>query len=420
MSLPHKLPGASLKHIPPLDGIRALAVLMVLLVHCVQFNPETKFDHYLLRVCSSTWIGVDLFFVLSGYLITLILLRTKESPTYFISFYARRALRIFPLYFLFVAFAIYIVPMVSTLRHVEPATVYHKQWWYWLYFSNFLAAKEGAFRHAFLSPTWTLAIEEQFYLVWPFVVCLCSLRWLTIISAGLVCLAPILRWILFDLGISGQAIHTMTFTRFDAIAMGSVIACYSIRGAISDIALRRARLLMFVLGAIHLYCVRLGLVHKTQPFMIQYGYTIVTLLFGLLILTVVNLRDSSVWYKALTSPLLVRLGGYSYAVYLFNRPLVPYVKRNVFDPSTFPTVLNSQAPGQLVFFMIVTLLSVVLAVASWWLIERNFLLLKRYFPSMPPSPAPDVKMKSYSPETVECLSQADSSGGSRSVANGQN
>ena len=144
------------KHIPQLDGMRGLAVLLVLLAHsAIAFT----------RVPAMRWIegygnlGVQLFFVLSGFLITRILLDTKDTPHFFRNFFVRRALRIYPLYYALLGFVVF-----SGLVHQHGV-----RWWpYILYLSNIIY---GAGREPSpLGPVWSLAVEEQFYLVWPFVV----------------------------------------------------------------------------------------------------------------------------------------------------------------------------------------------------------------------------------------------------------
>ncbi len=215
----------AIKHIPALDGIRGIAVLFILIYHCSDFRAANIVDDYFFMFTHSMWVGVDLFFVLSGFLITSILISTKDCVNYFKSFYLRRALRIFPLYYLFVAFSILVIPQITYLSQLVGHDVGSKQWWYWFYLSNFLAAKEAALRHLFLSPTWSLAIEEQFYLLWPFVVWVCSLRWLTLVSAGLILFAALLRVLLFQLDVPANSIYVLTFTRMDTIAMGALVAC---------------------------------------------------------------------------------------------------------------------------------------------------------------------------------------------------
>ena len=155
---------------PRLDGLRGLAVLMVVLAHATLFGAErTKLDSLLQALPSLGWSGVDLFFVLSGFLITRILLATRDSSSYYGTFWARRALRIFPLYYLVLAFFLLIAPRVPALAELDRlwrAGAHPQGLWYWLYLSNWKVAFSGWDAQS-LSIVWSLAIEEQFYIVFP-------------------------------------------------------------------------------------------------------------------------------------------------------------------------------------------------------------------------------------------------------------
>ena len=156
------------RHIPVLDGLRGLAVVLVLLFHLDRLSGAAWPDRVLARLFGAGWVGVDLFFVLSGFLITGILVDTAAQRNFFRNFYARRALRIFPLYYalLVVGFAVY--PTFAPAIHADRdwRLFLDGQWWFWSYLANIrLAAVGGApmnFGHL-----WSVAIEEQFYLVWP-------------------------------------------------------------------------------------------------------------------------------------------------------------------------------------------------------------------------------------------------------------
>ena len=171
----------SSKRIPELDGIRGIAALMVVFYHFGSISPAPQ--NVLLRAWNVTvglgWTAVDLFFVLSGCLITGILLDTRDSPRFFRSFYGRRMVRILPLYYAAVMFFFWIyLPLahMAVARGVYATnsqswmnTGFGEQVWYWLHVSNW----RTAFGHLEVSPVshlWSLAIEEQFYFLWPLVV----------------------------------------------------------------------------------------------------------------------------------------------------------------------------------------------------------------------------------------------------------
>src|ERR1700722_19675697 len=155
-------------HIPALDGIRGAAILLVLIYHLFWSNPVTgsRFLGFLQQIRGTTYCGVNLFFALSGFLITGILLDTLDRPRYFQMFYARRSLRIFPLYFGF---------LLVLLLLTRPL---HFSWSGWQYFYLTYTANLALWRThiplqlSFFNIThfWSLQVEEQFYLLWPFVV----------------------------------------------------------------------------------------------------------------------------------------------------------------------------------------------------------------------------------------------------------
>jgi peptidoglycan/LPS O-acetylase OafA/YrhL len=161
-----KRPDGAVSHIPALDGLRGTAIILVILCHCYIFEG---LDAYfastvpLLRIAQFGWCGVELFFVLSGFLITSILFNTKQSPSYFKSFYGRRALRIFPLYFA-VLLVFYYGP--HSFFHVYRFEPSHKIWFF-TYLANW---KLGFWPVHELTLFWSLCVEEQFYLIWPLVV----------------------------------------------------------------------------------------------------------------------------------------------------------------------------------------------------------------------------------------------------------
>src|SRR5690606_16312654 len=150
-----------------LDGLRGLAIALVFLYHATwvpgAVTPLEQAATWLPRV---GFTGVDLFFVLSGFLITRILLRERESPAYYRAFYGRRVLRIFPLYYATLLLWLVIAPALGARDLWLPGADPGEAVWYWLYLSNWHDGLAGRFGHAYLAIAWSLAIEEQFYLVW--------------------------------------------------------------------------------------------------------------------------------------------------------------------------------------------------------------------------------------------------------------
>jgi len=184
------------EHVPVLDGLRGFAVLYVLLYHFVSWFHGTLPGDMVSLVFRMGWSGVDLFFVLSGFLITGILHKLRDEPDYFRQFYVRRILRIFPVYYLLVALCVWLLPhVVSDLGPVE------RSHWYWLYLSNFDTELALPF-HPYLCVAWSLSIEEQYYVVYPALVWRLSYRRWILLLLGLVGLSFALRGIVFFISAS--------------------------------------------------------------------------------------------------------------------------------------------------------------------------------------------------------------------------
>jgi peptidoglycan/LPS O-acetylase OafA/YrhL len=194
------------KHIPQLDGLRALAVALVLVAH-----SAVGFDRFLIFGLLDKYgsLGVQIFFVLSGFLITRILLQSKTEPHFFRNFFVRRGLRIYPLYYAVLAFIVF-----SGIVHQHGV-----HWWvYACYLSNIVDVHRV--QPAPLGPVWSLAVEEQFYCVWPFVVWALNRRAIERLSLVTIFIVTVLRLTLH--------LHPHnTLLQLDALAAGSLIACRS-------------------------------------------------------------------------------------------------------------------------------------------------------------------------------------------------
>jgi len=156
-------------HLPALDGLRALAVFVVV-EHNISLvtGGQGAILHQLESMLHRGWMGVQLFFVLSGFLITRILLETRDSPHYFSSFYSRRALRIFPLYYATLIFLFLLLPALGqTPALLAEDMPLSRQIWLWTYLSNWTGPRGFGGGSAPVFHFWSLAVEEQFYLLFP-------------------------------------------------------------------------------------------------------------------------------------------------------------------------------------------------------------------------------------------------------------
>jgi peptidoglycan/LPS O-acetylase OafA/YrhL len=206
------------KFIPQFDHLRAFAVLLVMLFHASHHVKAFPMSDWF----SFGWVGVDLFFVLSGFLITRILLETRRNPNYFLNFYARRVLRIWPLYFALLALMFLVMPRIAPHWSAEAMKHAHPGWAFILFVQNLTSGHDLT---GPLSVTWSLAIEEQFYLVWPFIVWLLPERWIWRFALLMVVLSPAVR-IIFAAASPSASMYFNTLTRLDGLALGSLLASW--------------------------------------------------------------------------------------------------------------------------------------------------------------------------------------------------
>ncbi|MFT3790708.1 MAG: acyltransferase [Rudaea sp.] len=206
---------------PELDGLRGVAIVTVVL-HNAWWIGE--WGHLLVEEVVSTalaggWVGVQLFFVLSGFLITRILLDDRAGPHPFKTFWLRRALRIFPLYYLLLIGALVLSLVIGG---AWGAGFQRNQWWLWFYLSNW--AEPLGFGVYGLPHLWSLAVEEQFYLLWPLLALRLTERTLAIVCTTIVAITPLLRFTLRSTALPAGAAYSFTIARWDALALGALIA----------------------------------------------------------------------------------------------------------------------------------------------------------------------------------------------------
>jgi peptidoglycan/LPS O-acetylase OafA/YrhL len=370
-------------HIPALDGVRGIAVMMVLLLHFTILTPATAAERVVAGAAGSGWLGVDLFFVLSGFLITGILLETRDRPGYFRNFFARRTLRIFPLYFAYIAAIFIVLPAFKASVASEPQAA--NRVWVWTYLANVLMARGGW--EAMPSHTthlWSLAVEEQFYLVWPLVVWALSPKRLAqaclamIVGAVAVRLAFVLSW-------GAPAAYTMLPARMDTLALGALLALAVRRRA--DVLPRRPATTLAFAGAALLTPTVVAALRSGEgafpplflPMQLA-GYTGGALLAGALVLVAARGTAPSWLQGFLTNAALRRIGAYSYGMYVLHVPLRDLL-RSQYGSAPLPRIAESQLPAQLLIYAIGIGVTFVVSAASWHLFEVHFIRLKDRFTS---------------------------------------
>jgi peptidoglycan/LPS O-acetylase OafA/YrhL len=360
------------RRIPALDGLRGIAILFVLTRHSI-FGMETTSKPLLrfLALGQLTWSGVDLFFVLSGFLIGGILLEARESPRYFSTFYIRRAYRIFPLYavvttvFLIRHLPFHFIP--GSLGNYSPLSV---PWWsYATLTQNIWMVPLGWFGLPAMAATWSLAVEEQFYLTIPWVISKLQRGALVYLLISVVIGAPLLRLILSHTLTHGNfACYVLMPCRADALCLG-VLAALLIRNKRGWNLLRTQRAVLYAITAMFFAGVAFmtykGYVAATEPPVNTAGYSWLALFYTCCLLIAVS-SPSRIVQGFLCQRWLMALGTIAYCSYLIHMPLIQAGRRLLelhFSKET------AWLPGG----MLGIVATLVIAAVSWKFFEKPLL-----------------------------------------------
>jgi peptidoglycan/LPS O-acetylase OafA/YrhL len=384
---PQRVPSAAAQplldvrgHVTPLDGLRGLAVLLVMAHHLINLPASFQAGSVARDLLNAGAWGVDLFFVLSGFLITGILYDARQRPHYFRNFYARRVLRIFPLYYgylvLYYLFVIHLraVPFGSD-RLPQAAEDLR---WSWLYGTNVLIALRGTFVTASLNHFWTLAVEEHFYLLWPLVIYLVPASRLKAACLVVIALAIALRCAMLVAGGPSIAVHVLSPCRMDGFAVGGLLAIAARQSGQPGLW-RRVRWTFWLTLPI---CLLAALGAPRFAWGLWYaqsiGYTVIALFFGALIGLAVGAPARSLRSWCFGAGGMRSLGKYSYGLYVFHHPANIAAERLV-PTERLSSALSSAWLGIGCHALAVGVLSILVAWASWHLYEKHFLGLKRFF-----------------------------------------
>jgi peptidoglycan/LPS O-acetylase OafA/YrhL len=383
--VPHRW---STGHIRVLDGLRGCAVLSVIFYHFLgaddpRNHPVTGFAAIIQRIFGAGWCGVDLFFVLSGFLITGILLDAKgTSKTYFRSFYMRRVLRIFPLYYgvvIFTAFARHNAMLRDFFGFED---VRASLGWMYAYLSNFaMASYHNKTLFGPMGHFWSLAVEEHFYLVWPALVWLCTRRQLAIACGLFVVGAFVLRCGLAIHDHTTYATYLLSPCRVDGLALGALLAMI-VR---SGLDVGRLRAWAWIAGSVCLVLiVALGLrggggfTHYGRA-MGTGGFSLFAVFFTSVMILAISAHPRSLARRALEWGPLMSVGRYSFAMYVLHLFCLRPFSR-IFPIDRLNHFLHSPNLALLAFALLAAIATYILAWLSWHLYEQNFLKLKRLFP----------------------------------------
>lgn len=298
-----------------LDGVRGLAIGLVVVFHYLylQWDAPSGVEAYIRQAFRLTWSGVDLFFVLSGFLIVGILLDHRESGGYFRTFYLRRVCRIVPVYACFLV-AFFIVREFSGIKSDWISAMGRPWWLYPLLVQNFHMAFHGVSSH-WLAPSWSLAIEEQFYLLIPFLVWLLNRKTLLALVISLILLAPVFRYLHGD---GSYASYFLPWCRADGLMMGALLAIAVRSPKVASLLERRPGFLLWGFLGLSPVVALLAVFHHSPGGI--WNHSVLSLWFGLLLL-IGYYRVSGFANRFLSQPFLVWLGLRSYALYLLHQPV---------------------------------------------------------------------------------------------------
>jgi peptidoglycan/LPS O-acetylase OafA/YrhL len=419
-------------HLPLLDGVRGLAVTLVVASHGMRLVPRTGgVDHAAWEVLATGWIGVNLFFVLSGFLITGILIDAKRPGAacghYFLNFYARRLLRIAPLYYAFLAAYFYLLPLIPLRVFQSMAIEPEVRPMLWLYVYNFWGAIHQEM-HANVGVFWSLCVEQHFYLLWPLIVWTLDRAALKRVCVAIAVLSFAARLVVIRWFPTDHAAYLLTPCRFDGLCAGALVAVYVRDPADWRQLVQWAKVLVPV-AAFYLLGMAMGQRHFLDSIdfrgsklpgvdssvVLSFGLSALAVLFAGLIVLCLSApaaaagespSDQVPWRVRLFGNRILRaLGLYSYAIYILH-PLVVTLARAALNALGvgMPSSPWLALPARLLAAAFVLAVTAGLGYLSYHLFEKHFLSLKRFFP---PARRPvTTPQKPARPAPVEAPAQA--------------
>ena len=366
------------ERMPALDGVRGIAILSVLTYHTwsmavlstsIGASPGRVYSY----IASLGWMGVDLFFVLSGFLITGILYDSRARLHYYRVFYARRAIRIFPLYYASLFLMLVIIPAVVSQRYANTFNISH-QWVAWLYLLNWNTTLHlGLTISPLIGHFWSLCVEEQFYLLWPYIVKTFARR-LFPLTGGVIIAALTLRVIAYKTGVP-QAAYLTTVCRMDSLALGAMLAL-----AYRSTFWQRVRQRAFGVLSCSLLLLALLVITTQRAVFGRFeidtlGISLAGLISASFVTMVIGSTTKSVVRQVVSASPLRFFGRYSYGIYVVHQPII----YGMVHAGAFQRIVDF-VPNPLYAILLINAVAFGMAVAgallSWNLLEKHFLRLK--------------------------------------------
>lgn len=396
------------ERVPILDGVRASAAVLVFLGHSTILPNDSAADQFWGRLFTLNGLGAIVFFILSGFLVTEVLLKSDRQPRYFFcNFYARRALRLLPLYYLVVIYGFVIRPQLQHLGLAQPFTPTGSIWMYLLGLSNFVVANRAQWQFFMLDVTWSLSIEFQFYVVWPIIVYFLSRRSLLIVAIAMILFGFAYRLLaVYVWDMHPISVYVSTFSRIGAFGWGAMLT----------LALRDKELLLRLrpyataaaITTLPLIWLVIGFEDATgRSYQSAYGIhggpiTFSALVFLVsigvccLIIRILAATNHGILYRIFCSWPLTHFAKYSYAFFLLHVPVLTAISGRLYGPPggkrvpkfLWFEVYGTYIPAQILFYVLGFICTFILAFLAWHLYEKQWLKLSRFFPSRPPAAKP--------------------------------
>lgn len=373
---------ASAQHLDALDGLRALAIVLVLVHHLTPGgDPNQGVRAVVFKLAQIGWSGVDLFFVLSGFLITGILLRGKAAGRPMSSFLMRRVLRIVPAYYLALFLVLVVVPLVTGAYRVPDASL---QLPWWLYVSNMFPANFEVLGGLFgMSHFWSLAVEMQFYLLWPLLVYRLSPAALVRTALGGLALALVARAVAVGLGAGWKVTYAWMPMHMDGLLAGALVAMAVHRGVVWERVRKLVWPLWLLTGILLLWFMWFGYgsaVFKPNDIPIHAVLRCVypslwALFYGASLW--VALHPNALG-RALSFRGFAPVARYSYGLYIVHYLLMPWYEQT-FGPQVIAQYLGGRDLPIYAYFVLASGISYAIAMVSYHGFEQRFLRLKVRF-----------------------------------------
>lgn len=352
-------------YIPELDGLRGIAILMV-----ISFHFTIKYT----QLFSLGWSGVDLFFVLSGYLITSRLIYTFDKPHYFARFYKNRALRIFPLYFA-VLVCFYLIIYFLIPKSYSNEFQFYKDHIasFFLFFQNWTIMTDIHLVQNHLQHFWSLAVEEQFYLIWPlFIYFFSKSKYLKSILIIWIVGVIVLRTTIFlNFPSNILLFFDNTFCRMDAFVVGAMLFL---------IHQKRIKQVPEFVGILSIILLFTGLFFSRVPlvkiiFMPTIGLTLLAIFFGILIHLAIK-KKYQIWNRILNQNWLIYIGKISFGLYIFHVPIHRFLFGDILNYLNLHTN-SGNIINNIISLLIILLITFGISILSFRYFESYFLRLKK-------------------------------------------